>query len=66
MTIALSVIDKEAIDSRAEVTKIDKDSLKHVETEDFQRQVFPPAKETLLLLYAFLRLRLARPCVCLR
>ena len=34
MTIALSVIDEEAIDSRAEVKKFDKTSLKHVETEE--------------------------------
>ena len=34
MTITLLVIAKETIDSRAEVKKFDKTSLKHVETEE--------------------------------
>ena len=53
MTIDLAVIDKEAIDSRAEVTNIDKDSLKHVETEDFSKTSLPtPQSKSVISSYS--------------
>ena len=53
MTIALSVIDKEAIDSRAEVKKFDKASLKHEEREDFLKtSLHTPQSKSLISSYS--------------